>query len=52
MYPSDESIIKSTRYFIGNRSFGKTYVIKDNFVFGIRRVIDGIDTNEYEDNDK
>jgi hypothetical protein len=47
MYPSDESVIKSTRLFIGNRQIGKTVVLKDNLIFGIRKVAGK--ENEFED---
>lgn len=35
-YPSDNSIIKVEKNLLGNRRLGKSIIIKDNLVFGIR----------------
>lgn len=36
MHPSDNSVIKTIKCDLGNKTIGKSLVIKDNFTFGIR----------------
>jgi hypothetical protein len=36
MHPSDKSVIKTVKCEIGNKIIGRSTVIKDNFIFGIR----------------
>lgn len=35
MHPSDNSVIKTVKCDIGNKTIGRSTVIKDNFTFGI-----------------
>lgn len=35
MYPSDNSVIKTVRCDIGNKTIGRNTIIKDNYTFGI-----------------
>lgn len=34
-FPSDNSVIRSDKYTVGQRRMGESQIIKDNFVFGI-----------------
>jgi hypothetical protein len=34
-FPSDNSMIRVDKYNVGQRRFGETQIIKDNFIFGI-----------------
>jgi hypothetical protein len=34
-FPSDNSIIKVDKYFVGQRRMGESRLIKDNFIFGL-----------------
>lgn len=34
-FPSDNSMIRVDRYNVGQRRFGETQIIKDNYIFGI-----------------
>lgn len=38
-FPSDNSIIRIDKYNVGQRVMGESYMIKDNFVFGISEKI-------------
>lgn len=40
MHPSDNSVIRTVKCLIGNKSIGRSTVIKDNFTFGIREIND------------
>lgn len=34
-FPSDNSVIRTDKYYVGQRRMGESQIIKDNFVFGI-----------------
>lgn len=36
MYPSDNSVIKTVKWEIGNKIIGRSTIIKDNFTFGMK----------------
>ncbi|CAI2364424.1 unnamed protein product [Moneuplotes crassus] len=46
MYPSDNSVIKTIKCEIGNKTIGRSLVIKDNYTFGMREAKNSFLQNE------
>lgn len=43
-FPCDNSVIRIDKHVIGNRRFGSSLVVKDNFAFGIKENIEKFKT--------